>query len=206
MRHRNRLAKLARPADQRNAIVRSLLTKLFLHDEIVTSKARAKVVRSQADRIITMAKKGDLSAIRKVAALIYAHETSGKTIADTRRKDGNVRQITETVLRRIFRTVVPRAENRTSGYTRCLPMARRRGDNAPMALIQLVDAFEDVKRADKPESSLVAQSASPTKVISSKAVEASVATEATEATPAVTPEPAETVAPETLEENEKTDA
>ncbi|MEB3244970.1 MAG: 50S ribosomal protein L17 [Vampirovibrionales bacterium] len=141
MRHRNRLAKLARPADQRKAIIRSLLTKLFLHDEIVTTKQRARVVRSEADKIITLAKRGDLAAIRLVSGRIY-RETTGNTIEDTRRSDGKSRQIPETVLRRIFRTVAERAKARTSGYTRILPMAPRRGDNAPMALLQLVDAFD----------------------------------------------------------------
>lgn len=133
MRHRKSFSKLGRPADQRKAMLRSLATSLFTHDEIMTTLERAKALRQEADRIVTLAKRGDVHAIRQVARYIYTSRT-GEMIADEKG-----REIPETVLRRIFRTVGPRFKNRQGGYTRVIQAPPRRGDAAPMALVQLVD-------------------------------------------------------------------
>lgn len=133
MRHRKKLAKLGKPADQRKALIRSLTTSLFTHDEITTTLVRAKALRKYADHVVTLAKRGDLHAMRQVSALIYNNPT-GAVI-----EDGENGQIEETVLRRIFRTVGPRFTARNGGYTRVIQMPPRRGDAAPMALVQLVD-------------------------------------------------------------------
>lgn len=136
MRHRNKLHKLSRAADQRNAIIRSLVTSLFLHDEIITTQGRAKALKGFADKVVTLAKRGDLHAIRQVAKIVYRRET-GEMIED--KQGDKTREITETVLRRIFRTVGPRFKDRKGGYVRVVPAPPRRGDAAPMALVQLVD-------------------------------------------------------------------
>jgi len=133
MRHRKSFSKLGRPADQRKAMLRSLATSLFTHDEIMTTLERAKALRQEADRIVTLAKRGDVHAIRQVARYIYTSRT-GEMIADEKG-----REIPETVLRRIFKTVGPRFKNRQGGYTRVIQAPPRRGDAAPMALVQLVD-------------------------------------------------------------------
>jgi len=134
MRHRNRLSKLSRPADQRKAMLRSMTTSLFMHDQIMTTLTRAKVLRQLSDKVVTLAKRGDLHAIRQVARLIY-NQPTGQTITDP--KTG--KEVPETVLRRIFNTVGPRAKARTSGYTRVLQAPPRRGDGTKMAVIELVD-------------------------------------------------------------------
>ncbi|MDX2084390.1 MAG: 50S ribosomal protein L17 [Candidatus Melainabacteria bacterium] len=134
MRHRCRVHKLSRPADQRKALIRTLLTSLFTYDEILTTMGRAKAMKAEADRIVTWAKQGDLHAMRQVLRHIYNQKT-GHLIED------NEREIPETVLRRIFRTVGPRYTTRTGGYTRIIPAPPRRGDAAPMALVQLVEAL-----------------------------------------------------------------
>lgn len=133
MRHRRKLPKLGKPADQREALIRSLATSLFTHDEIMTTLVRAKALKREADRIVTLAKRGDLHAIRQVRKMIF-HARTGETWTDEKN-----REVPETVLRRIFKTVGPRFTERKGGYTRVLQAPPRRGDAAPMALVQLVD-------------------------------------------------------------------
>jgi large subunit ribosomal protein L17 len=122
---------LGRPADQRKALIRTLATSLFTHDEITTTLVRAKALKKHADRIVTLAKRGDVHAIRQVKNLIY-HSRTGEMLTDEKN-----REVPETVLRRIFTKVGPRFESRKGGYTRVVQMPPRRGDAAPMALIQL---------------------------------------------------------------------
>ncbi|HEY9686776.1 MAG TPA: 50S ribosomal protein L17 [Coleofasciculaceae cyanobacterium] len=133
MRHRRKFSKLGRPADQRKAMLRSLATSLFTHDEIMTTLERAKALRKEADHIVTLAKRGDVHAIRLVRRFIY-HSRTGEMITDEKN-----REIPETVLRRIFSKVGPRFKDRQGGYTRVIQAPPRRGDAAPMALVQLVD-------------------------------------------------------------------
>lgn len=134
MRHRKRIAKLGKPADQRKAMLRSMASSLFIHDQITTTLPRAKVLRQISDKIVTLAKRGDLHAIRQVSRLIY-NQPTGETIVDE--KTG--KEIEETVLRRIFRTVGERTKDRKSGYTRVLQAPPRRGDGTKMAVVELVD-------------------------------------------------------------------
>lgn len=131
MRHRCKVDHLARPKDQRKALIRSLSTSLFTHDEIITTLVRAKALKKEADRIVTLAKRGDVHAIRQVRNLIF-HSRTGEVITDEKN-----REIPETVLRRIFTKVGPRFANRKGGYTRVIQMPPRRGDASPMALVQL---------------------------------------------------------------------
>ncbi len=116
MRHRCRVKKLGRPADQRRALLRSLATELIRHGQITTTKTRAKAVRSEVDKIITLAKDGSLSARRRAIAYLY---------------DKNL-------VHSLFENVQERYGNRQGGYTRVLRTIRRRGDNAEMAVIELV--------------------------------------------------------------------
>ncbi len=134
MRHRRKVHHLGKPADQRKALMRSLATSLFTHDQITTTLPRAKALKEVSDKIVTLAKRGDLHAIRQVSRLIYNQKT-GELIQDG--KSG--KEIPETVLRRIFRNVGPRFEKRQGGYTRIIQAPPRRGDAAPMAVIELVD-------------------------------------------------------------------
>lgn len=131
MRHRCKVDHLGRPADQRKALIRTLATSLFTHDEITTTLVRAKALKKHADRIVTLAKRGDVHAIRQVRNLIY-HSRTGEMLTDEKG-----REVPETVLRRIFSKTAPRFADRKGGYTRVVQMPPRRGDAAPMALIQL---------------------------------------------------------------------
>lgn len=116
MRHGRRVPQLGKPADQRRALLRALTTQLLRHGRIQTTKARAKAVRSEADKIITLAKDGTLAARRQAIGYLYDKQ----------------------LVHALFEQVGERYGNRQGGYTRILRTVRRRGDNAEMAIIELV--------------------------------------------------------------------
>ncbi len=116
MRHRNKVNRLGKPADQRRALLRSLTTSLLLHGTITTTKTRAKVVRSEVDRMITLAKDGSLAARRQAAAYLYDPK----------------------LVKSLFEDAPDRYGDRSGGYTRVIRTVRRRGDNAEMAVLELV--------------------------------------------------------------------
>lgn len=145
MRHQCKKHHLGLAADQRRAMLRSLASSLFMHNEIETTMARAKALKPYAERLITLAKKGDLSARRQAARFIFDQNTerllnaeSGEVItADTDIND-NVKTVEETVLRKLFGEIAKTYSDRNGGYIRIYRMPPRRGDAAEMALIQLV--------------------------------------------------------------------
>jgi large subunit ribosomal protein L17 len=116
MRHRCKVPKLGLPADQRKALLRSLTTQLLREGEIITTKARAKAVRSTVDKMITLAKNGSLTARRQALGYIYDKD----------------------LVNDIFAKVQERYADRQGGYTRLLRTKNRRGDNAEMAIVQLL--------------------------------------------------------------------
>lgn len=116
MRHGRRIPQLSKPADQRKALLRALTTQLLRHGRIETTVPRAKAVRSEADRIITLAKDGSLSARRQAMGYLYDKQ----------------------LVHALFEQVGQRYSNRQGGYTRILRTVNRRGDNAEMAIIELV--------------------------------------------------------------------
>jgi large subunit ribosomal protein L17 len=116
MRHRCKVPKLGRAADQRKALLRALTTELMRHGQITTTKTRAKAVRSEADRMITLAKEGSLAARRQALGYLYDKK----------------------LVHALFEQVPDRYADRAGGYTRILRTVRRRGDNAEMAIIELV--------------------------------------------------------------------
>ncbi|MCG6135565.1 MAG: 50S ribosomal protein L17 [Nostoc sp. LLA-1] len=116
MRHRCRVKKLSKPADQRRALLRALTTEVIRHGRITTTLIRAKVVRSEVDKMITLAKNGSLSARRQALGYIYDKQ----------------------LVHALFEQAPNRYGNRQGGYTRILHTVPRRGDNAEMAIIELV--------------------------------------------------------------------
>jgi large subunit ribosomal protein L17 len=116
MRHGRRIPLLSKPADQRKALLRALTTQLLRHGRIETTLTRAKAVRSEADRIITLAKDGSLSARRQAMGYLYDKQ----------------------LVHALFEQVGERYSSRQGGYTRVLRTVNRRGDNAEMAIIELV--------------------------------------------------------------------
>ncbi len=108
--------KLGRPADQRRALLRNLVTSLLLHERVTTTVTRAKEARVFAERMITLGKRGDLAARRRAAAYLLDDE----------------------VLKKLFTTLGPRYADRAGGYTRIMRTGPRQGDAAPMAILELV--------------------------------------------------------------------
>jgi len=117
MRHRVAGRKLGRNTAQRKALFRNLATELFRHEQIRTTEAKAKAIRPYAERLITLAKRGDLHARRLAAREVQDPE----------------------VLRKLFDELAERYEDREGGYTRIYRLGPRRGDAAPMAIISLVE-------------------------------------------------------------------
>ena len=142
MRHQTKKHTLGKAQDQRKALLRSLATELFVHGEITTTLTRAKALKPYAEKVISLAKKGDLSSIRNAAKYIYNKETgkymdmtSGE-IFEAPQKDKKL--TAQTVLRKLFVVYGKQYSERNGGYTRIYHLPPRRGDAADMALIQLV--------------------------------------------------------------------
>lgn len=109
-------SKLGRNSSARKALFRSVLVALFKHGRIETTEAKAKVISPLAEKLITLAKREDLHARRQVIAALLDKEVSKK----------------------LFDEVAPKYIGRNGGYTRTLKLGVRRGDAAPMALLELV--------------------------------------------------------------------
>lgn len=108
--------KLGRDSSARKALFRSILTSFFSYERIETTEAKAKEISGLAEKLITLAKRGDLHARRQVLAQLMSEEVTTK----------------------LFDTIAPKYNNRQGGYTRILKLGPRRGDAAPMAILELV--------------------------------------------------------------------
>lgn len=133
---------LGKAQDQRKALLRSLATELFVHGEITTTMARAKALKPYAEKVISLAKKGDLNSIRQAAKYIYNKETgkymdlaSGEVFEAPQ---ADKKLAAQTVLRKLFVVIGKQYSDRKGGYTRIYHLPPRRGDASEMALIQLV--------------------------------------------------------------------
>jgi len=116
MRHLNSGRKLGRTTEHRTALFRNMATSLFRHERIETTDDKAKELRSFAEKLITLAKRGDLHARRQAFQDIRDQE----------------------VLAKLFGDIGPRFKARNGGYTRIVKSRIRRGDNAPISIIELV--------------------------------------------------------------------
>ncbi len=117
MRHRKKVVKLGRKAEHRNMMIRNLVTSLLKHERIETTTAKAKAIRPWVDKIINLAKKGDLASKRRIFSYLTDKEVAYK----------------------IIREAPERYKDRNSGYTRLYRIGFRRGDNAELSIIELVD-------------------------------------------------------------------
>lgn len=116
MRHGRRLRRMSRPADQRKAALRALATNLLREKQIDTTLANARAVAPEIERLVGLARRGGLHARRQAAAFIYDKE----------------------VVKDLFSNVAERYKAQQSGFTRIVKNGNRRGDNAPLAILQLV--------------------------------------------------------------------
>jgi large subunit ribosomal protein L17 len=116
--------KLGRTSAQRKALLRDLATDLIINERIETTEARAKELRSVVEKMITLGKRGDLHARRQAAAFIRKEVANKETGQDA--------------LQKLFSDIAPRYQDRQGGYTRIMKLGPRRGDGAPMVIIELV--------------------------------------------------------------------
>lgn len=116
MRHRKKGRQLSRTSSHKRATLRNLAGALFIHERIETTTAKAKELRPYAERLITLAKKGDLHSRRLAGRRVQDREALGK----------------------LFDDIGPRYSDRPGGYTRILKLGPRKGDAAEMSLIELV--------------------------------------------------------------------
>ncbi|TDL30524.1 50S ribosomal protein L17 [Jeotgalibacillus sp. S-D1] len=122
--------KLGRTSSQRKALLRDLTTDLIVNERIETTETRAKELRSVAEKMITLGKRGDLHARRQAAAYIRRDK------AITTNEEGAESSVY--ALQKLFNDVAPRYAERQGGYTRIMKVGPRRGDGAPMVIIELV--------------------------------------------------------------------
>ncbi|MHB8764474.1 MAG: 50S ribosomal protein L17 [Deferrisomatales bacterium] len=117
MRHRKTGRKLGRDSSHRKALFRNMVTSLFEHGRIETTDAKAKEVRRVAEKLITLGKRGDLHARRRVLAYVRLKDVAAK----------------------LFSEIGPRFAQRPGGYTRIVKLGVRRGDAAPVSILELVE-------------------------------------------------------------------
>ena len=117
MRHNVMGRRLGRSTKQRKALFRILTTELFRHERIKTTEARAKSIQPIAEKLVTLARRGDLHARRQAASEL--HDPA--------------------VVQKLFDEIGPRMQDRDGGYTRIYKLGARRGDAAEVVLIELVD-------------------------------------------------------------------
>ncbi|MDH3627111.1 MAG: 50S ribosomal protein L17 [Acidobacteriota bacterium] len=126
MRHRKSGRKLGRTSEHRMAMLRNMSSSLFTNERIKTTLAKAKALRPYAERLVTLSKRETLHARRQVL----------RSIPDRK------------VVAKLFDSLAARYAQRPGGYTRIIKLGPRRGDNAEMAIIELVDSSTDEGAGD----------------------------------------------------------
>ena len=131
MRHKMGYKKLNRTSEHRKALIKNMLNSLIKYEQITTTLPKAKVLKPQADKIITLGKKDTLSNTKTLISKLQDIRSTNK----------------------VKKTLSKRYENRKGGYTRIIKAGFRYGDNAPMAVIEFVDRDVEAKRVDKKKKS-----------------------------------------------------
>ena len=126
--------KLGRTSSQRKAMLRDLVSDLIINDRIKTTKTRAKETQRLAEKMVTLGKRGDLHARRQAAAFLR------NELAEVGETEDEI--IVQSTLQKLFDDIAVRFENRNGGYTRILNTEPRRGDGAPMAILEFVEKGE----------------------------------------------------------------
>ncbi|WP_136527068.1 50S ribosomal protein L17 [Geomonas ferrireducens] len=156
MRHNSAGRRLGRTTSHRIAMFRNMVTSFLQHEKITTTDAKAKELRSIAEKMITLGKKGDLHATRQAAAYIRDKK----------------------VVTKLFTEIAPRYSERPGGYTRIIKLGIRPGDTAPVSIIELVEAEMTPKKAAKPAPAAKAPKAAKAAKVTPVAEEAPAAEEA----------------------------
>ena len=133
MRHKMGYKKLNRTSEHRKALIKNMLNSLIKYEQITTTLPKAKVLKPQADKIITLGKKDTLSNTKTLISKLQDIKSTNK----------------------VKKTLSKRYENRNGGYTRIIKAGFRYGDNAPMAVIEFVDRDVEAKKIDKKKKEIV---------------------------------------------------
>ena len=132
MRHKLGYKKLNRTSEHRKALLMNMLNSLIKYEQITTTLPKAKFLKPQADKIITLGKKNSLSNSKRLISKLQDTKSTQK----------------------VLKTLSKRYEKRNGGYTRIIKAGFRYGDNAPMAIIEFVDRDVEAKRIDKKKKDL----------------------------------------------------
>ena len=127
MRHRVAGKKLSRSSGHRTALRRNLVTELFRHNRIRTTRAKAQAVRGQAEKMITLAKRGLANGETDPAKEVHARRLAAARLNDP------------AVVQKLFNEIAPQYVERPGGYTRMLRLGVRKGDAAQMVVLELVE-------------------------------------------------------------------
>ena len=128
--------KLNRTSEHRKALLKNMLNSLIKYEQIKTTLPKAKFLKPQADKIITLGKKDNLQTIKRLVSELQDKNSANK----------------------VKKTLSKRYEKRKGGYTRIIKAGFRYGDNAPMAIIEFVDRDIEAKRVDKKKKDIVKES------------------------------------------------
>ena len=131
MRHRLGYKKLNRTSEHRKALIKNMLNNLIKYEQIITTLPKAKVLKPQADKIITLGKKKNLQNTKRLVSKLQDKTNANKVI----------------------KTLSKRYEKRSGGYTRIVKAGFRYGDNAPLAVIEFVDRDVEAKKKFKKKKS-----------------------------------------------------
>ncbi len=124
MRHKIAGKRLSRSKDQRSALRRTLIKQLFEHERIRTTRAKADAIRGQAEKLITLAKRGNKA---EDAEIVHVRRLAVARLGD------------KEIVTKLFEDIAPRFEDRPGGYTRIIKLGPRYGDSAEMVILELVE-------------------------------------------------------------------
>ena len=147
MRHKSGYKKLNRTSEHRKALIKNMLNSLIKYEQITTTLPKAKVLRPQAEKIITLGKKVNLQNTKSLISKLQSTSSADK----------------------VKKVLSKRYEKRNGGYTRIVKAGFRYGDNAPMAVIEFVDRDIEAKKVDKKKNEKITQKKVPSEPTKEKA-------------------------------------
>ncbi len=140
MRHRVHGRRLGRDTSHRKALRKNLIAHLICHEQIVTTEAKARMLRPATEKMITVAKRGLVKGEQDPQSVVHARRLAAAKlpkIMTVEDEDGNYEDVD--VVQKLFSEIAPRYANRPGGYTRMIKIGKRPGDNADMAVLMLVE-------------------------------------------------------------------
>jgi large subunit ribosomal protein L17 len=140
MRHRLHGRRLSRDSKHRKALRKNLIADLICYEQVLTTEAKARMLRPAAEKVITLAKRGLTRGEGNPAAEVHARRLAAARVARFRTyldEDGN--RVDVDVVEKLFNQIAPRFEERPGGYTRLVKTGKRPGDNADMAMVMLLE-------------------------------------------------------------------